>query len=314
MEILGIGECMIELYTEGSLAASRNLRRQVGGDVYNTLVAMSRLGSQTSFLSRIAMDGFGQVLLQQFTENNIDTQYVQKDSSGVNGLYVASINDEGRHEFVYYRQNSAASRLNSSQLTPRMIESAGIVYASGITQAISPSARETVLRAFHGAKQHGVLVAYDPNYRPALWKDRTDALEAMVEVLPYVDVILPTADDLKALFNFEDVPHMLDYFRWRDVPIVALKQGPHGATLGYKGYREDVPAYPVSLIRDTIGAGDAFNGGFLYGLLQKRSLLECAQIGTIVAACSLQEAGPIQGLPAWPEVDSAMRNLPVSMV
>src|SRR5690242_8497523 len=131
MDILGIGECMIELDAEASFASSAVYRRQVGGDVYNTLVACSRLGSRAGFFTRVAMDGFGQVLFRHFEESGIDTQPVQRSVEGTNGVYFTAIREDGRHEFVYYRQGSEASRMIPGQLTPRMIQGTKVVFASG---------------------------------------------------------------------------------------------------------------------------------------------------------------------------------------
>lgn len=310
MDILGIGECMIELDAAEPLATCNQFTRQVGGDVYNTLVACSRLGSKAGFFSRVAMDGFGHVLINHFDKENIDSRFVQRVSLGRNGLYFASVHPDNSHSFLYYRENSAASQMQPSQMTPQVILETKVVYSSGITQAISPSARKTVLKAFQLAKQQDKLVAYDINFRPGLWKHKDEAMDAMVEVLPFVDVLLPSAEDLKLLFDFEDVPHMLEYFRLKGVPIVALKQGDEGVTLSFRGQEEFIRAYPPETLVDTIGAGDAFNGGFLHGLLQSRSLLECAHTGAIVASSSLQQAGPIAGLPEWHTVSEKPKHLP----
>lgn len=312
MDILGIGECMIELDAEGTLDQSDVFRRQVGGDVYNTLVACSRLGSRAGFCTRVALDGFGQVLLRHFEENRIDTRWVQGVSHGVNGVYFIAHNSQGGHAFVYYRKDTAASQITPQQITPAMVSGASIVYATGVTQAISSTARQAVLRAFDLARSQGRLVAYDPNYRPNLWNHTDQALEALTEVLPYVDVILPSLADLQPLFGFADVAHALEFFRLRGVPIVIVKQGEQGITLGFRNHQEHLAPWPVERVVDTVGAGDAFNGGFLHGLLQQRSLVDCARIGLMVAAKSLESPGPIAGLPDGQEIDNLMRQVACS--
>lgn len=317
MKILGIGEAMLELDAEASLASAPVLTCQVGGDVYNTLVAATRLGSPTAFITQLAMDGIGQRLLQHFTDQDVDTQWVQQLSNGHNGLYIAAVNPDKSHEFLYYRQQSAASRLHPDVIRPQMMRQAKIVYATGVTQAISPSARQTVLKAFQLAKQHNVMVAYDPNYRPALWGHKDKAMEALIEVLPYVDVILPSTEDMRRLFGFMDAEDTFEYFWAKGVPLVVLKQGEQGVTLWFKNTQQAVTAYPAESILDTIGAGDAFNGGFLHGLHQQKSLLDCARIGTIVASFSLQERGPIIGLPRARDVEAVLgeqrQDSPVSV-
>lgn len=309
LDILGIGECMIELDSEEPLCSSRSFTPQVGGDVYNTLVAASRLGCRAGFFTQIAMDSFGQALLRHFEENGIITRHVHKlHDGGVNGLYFTALQENGAHEFVYYRRNSAASRMTPAQITPLMIRQTKLLYSTGITQAISPTARETVLASFRMAKDYGVRVAYDPNFRSALWPHPKAALEAMEEILPFVDILLPSYEDAVGLLNRSDIAAMVSCFQSRGIPLIVLKQGALGARVISGEQQEIIPPFSTSRVRDTIGAGDAFNGGFLHSLLQGNSLTESARIGALVAAQSLRERGPIQGLPSGPEVSELLKE------
>lgn len=308
MDILGIGECMIELDADGDLAQAESYSRQVGGDVFNTLAAASRLGCKTGFMSKIVDDAFGRVLEQAFSDYNIDTRYVQRLTNGnvTNGLYFSALKADGDHEFLYYRNNSAATRLQPEEITAPIISQAKIVYATGVTQAISSSCRKAVLRAFELAKKHNVIVAYDPNYRPKLWANRNDAINAVTEVLPYVDVLLPTMGDISQLFGHLDENNALEYFRLKGVQLVVLKKGNQGATMMFKQQVKKLPSQPTHHIKDTVGAGDAFNGGFLLGLILGESLENCGRIANIVAAKSLSQRGPLAGLPSWRQVEESL--------
>jgi 2-dehydro-3-deoxygluconokinase len=159
-----------------------------------------------------------------------------------------------------------------------------------------------VLKAFQLGRAQGKLTVYDPNYRSRFWVHRDHAIEAMVEILPYVDILLPSFEDLQGLLDITDLPHMLEYFQLRDVPMVALKQGTEGVTLAFRRQQHHISAIPAPVLVDTIGAGDAFNGGFLWGMLQKRSLVQCAELGVQVASLSLGGRGPIAGLPGPQEL------------
>ncbi|MCA9841488.1 MAG: sugar kinase [Cyanobacteria bacterium HKST-UBA03] len=299
IDILGIGECMVELESSASFYDADQFNRRASGDVYNTLVAASKLGCLPSLLTNVAWDGFGKYLVDQFKTYNIDTSLIKTVKKSRNGVYFISQADRGTsdHNFIYYRHDSAACSITPSQIPIDAFEQIRVVYATGVTQALSRSARETVLRAFQMAKKQGCLVCYDPNYREALWGRADEALDALTEVIGYVDVILPSVEDLKPLFNFPDVEKTLEYFRLRGVSLVALKQGADGVTLGFKNWQKHLPAPAVPKVVDTIGAGDAFNGGFLFGLVNAYSLEECAHIGSIVAGECIKKAGPIEGLP-----------------
>lgn len=153
-------------------------------------------------------------------------------------------------------------------------------------------------------------MCYDPNYRAALWERPDQALDALIEVIPYVDVVLPSWEDLKPLFNFSDMEHALDYFRIRGVTLVAIKQGSQGVTVAFKRWHTQLPPMPLNHeVVDTIGAGDAFNGGFLFGLLHHLSLEDCARVGMYCATQSLSRTGPIAGLPNLDELLQALPQL-----
>jgi 2-dehydro-3-deoxygluconokinase len=309
MDVLGIGECMIQLDADGPIAQTPVYTRQVGGDVYNTLVGLSRLGKKTAFLSRVATDSFGEVLLRHFDKEGVDKSYVEQVETGRNGLYFAARLAEGKHEFLYYRERSVASQLAVKHITKEAVEKAQIVYASGVTQAISSSARKAVLKAFQLAKDSGNVVAYDPNYRANLWSSPQDAQEALDDVLPYVDIFLPSLEDLKQILETTEESAVTAYVQSKNVPIVVLKLSEQGSLLFLGDQQELIPAYPPVDIQDTIGAGDAFNAGFLFGLLNEKSLRACAQLGSYVASQSLREMGPILGLPRLTELEGAGLNL-----
>ncbi len=298
MDILGIGECMVQLDAEAPLASAQTYTRQCGGDVFNTLAAASRLGSRTSFLSRVAGDGWGEYLLAQFNVLQVGFEYGEIDPQGGNGLYITAINPDGSHTFTYYRKDSAASRLNPEMITPERINSTQMVYASGVTQGISPTARQAVFKAFQLGKAAGKTVAFDLNYRPALWDDPEEAIAALEEILPCIHLFFPSAEDIQRLFGWEDPFQLFQDARFSRIPIIALKQGAEGVLIRNKIGIHAVPPYPAPSIVDAIGAGDAFNGGFLHGWLQTQNAIQSAQLGAYVAAQSLSARGPLQGLPS----------------
>lgn len=298
MDVLGIGECMIELDAVGPLAEATVLTRQVGGDVYNTLVGLSRLGHSAGFATRVAMDAFGSLLLRQFERHGLDTGLVKQQAEGWNGMYFASVLRDKSHEFVYYRRGSAASRMQPLDLADSDIQAAKLVYGTGVTLALSATARETVRRAFRLAKQSGRMTAFDPNYRPALWSNRMEARQTIRDLLTLTDIFLPSQADLSDLFGLRTLEESIAFFQRHPVPLVVIKQSEDGATLLYKGAQTHVSAWPVDVVMDTIGAGDAFNAGFLHGILSRQSLTDALQCGAITAALSTQERGPTLGLPS----------------
>jgi 2-dehydro-3-deoxygluconokinase len=291
LDLIGIGECMVELYADQPLGAAPTLHKAFGGDVLNSLVTAQRLGSRTGFISRVGNDPFGAGLRQAWQLEGIDISHATL-TDGENGVYFISLNGSER-EFTYRRTGSAASRLEPADLEPEYIVQSRMVLLSGITQAISASAQAATLTAAKIAKQHGVLVAYDPNHRPKLWAARDgDATAALHELLPYCDILLPSFPADASAFGAGTSAEAAAAYFAKFVPLVALKNGADGAVL-VENTLENIPAKPVAKVVDTTGAGDAWNGAFLHNLLYGNSAAQAAAYAHTVAAHKLGFRGAI---------------------
>jgi 2-dehydro-3-deoxygluconokinase len=301
MDIVSIGECMVEFFCEGDLSDATTFTKTFGGDTMNLLVAASRLGARTGYITRVGQDPFAPFLLRSWQKEGIDTSRV-KLVEGFNGLYFISTLPGGERAFTYYRKGSAASTLEPSDLDPTYIASAKILHLSGITQALSPSCRATALEAAKVAKASGRIVSYDPNFRPRLWSVE-EARRGLAELLPYIDVILPSApEEVTHLLGASSPKEAIEALWAQGVQMVLVKLGPEGCLVGAGGTMTHVPAYSPESVVDSTGAGDAFDGAFLYGMLQGYSPLQAARLGAITAGLKLRGRGAIASLPTREEV------------
>jgi 2-dehydro-3-deoxygluconokinase len=208
--------------------------RSFGGDTLNTAVAAARLGSSVSYITRLGNDAFALALQELILKEGIQLS-PNRASKGSTGLYFVSVDNDAQREFVYYRANSAATRLGPDDISPDLIKSAKIVYASGITMAISESARKAVVKAFKLAREAGIMTAFDPNYREILWQSEERTVDAMNEILPYVDIFLPSfPEDTSLMISFNRPEQVLDYFLFKGIKLVVVKAGAQGCYIGYK--------------------------------------------------------------------------------
>jgi 2-dehydro-3-deoxygluconokinase len=272
------------------------LTKGYGGDTFNTTCAAARLGSEVGYITRLGTDPFAHGLRQLFSRNGFPENLV-KTTSGKTGLYFVSIGEDGQRTFHYDRQNSAASTLSESDVSRAVVEDSRIVFSSGITLAISPAARRATIKAFQMAREAGVMTAFDINYRKALWQSREAAFEAIHDILPYVDILLPSVQDIDPIYQFNNPESILDYFSLKGTKLIVLKMGEDGCYLRYKDTTEVVPALRGIPVIDTTGAGDAFNGGFLHGMTSGYSLIDCARLGNITAGLKVQTRGSALALP-----------------
>lgn len=306
LDIISIGECMIELSTRKSLIYAEVLQKYYGGDTLNTAVAAARLGSKVGYVTRVGQDSFKTFLLDSLQAENIDISQI-KIVEGYNGLYIISIQDENNKEFVYYRKKSAATTLSIDDISEEYIQKAAITFSTGITQSISASAKGAVKKAFKIAKEKGNLTAYDPNYRKRLW-DVGEAREAMEEIIEYLDIImLNNINDAEVLIGQNSSDKIIKYFWDRGVSTVAVKMGQKGCAIGYNGEINNIPSKDAEII-DSTGAGDAFNGGFLHGIACGYTPFESAQLAMIVALEQMKGLGAVKSLPYRDTVYAEFRS------
>ena len=308
LDIISIGECMIEMFCEGPLASTDTYTRTFAGDTMNMLVAASRLGAKTGYVTHVGNDPFQEFLTGAWRSEGIDlTCATPLDRP--NGLYFISIQPGGEREFTYYRAGSAASCLEPADIDPDYIGRAKIVYASGITQAISESSRAAVLEAFRIARERKVTTAFDTNLRLGLWSLQ-DARAALDEIVPYVDILLPSApEESEALYGTGDVRAVIETARERGAKLVAVKCGAAGAVLAMGDEIHELPAYVPEQVSDTSGAGDVFNGGLLYGLTQGMNAIDSARLGTVMAGLKVRGRGATFSIPSREEAFSVFEGI-----
>ena len=302
-DLISLGECMVEMYSDEPLGTANTFHRSYGGDTLNTLVMASRLGTTNGYITRVGRDPFGPYLLDSWQNEGVDTSHAQI-VEGFNGLYFIALLEKGQREFTYYRKGSAATTLRPEDVDPVYISEAKMLHLSGITQAISPSCRQATLRAAQLAHTHGVRVSYDPNLRLQLWS-LAEAKAAMEEVLPYVDIMLPSAPQETEQLAGARSPEEAISFLWsRGVDTVAVKMGESGCLVGANGEIKALEAVAPLGVVDTTGAGDAFNGVFLHGLLQGMTPHEAARLGTVASGLKVGARGAIAGMPTKQEIQA----------
>ncbi len=290
---------MVELSSPGEIRFAEEFTKTYAGDALNTAVAARRLGSEVSFLTGLSDDPFSFGLKQLFLMEGLNTRHVRRFPDGYTGLYFVANDEAGDREFLYYRKHSAASLISPKDIDENVIKSFKLIFSTGVTLGLSQSMRESVYKAFKIARENKIMTVFDPNYRNRLWKNKMEAFDAMEALLPYVDVILPTVpDDTMPTIGLGRPDQVIDFFWFKDVPLVVAKAGEHGCYLGYRKEVQHFPAMKVDRVVDTTGAGDAFNGGFIHGLVTGRSLSDCARLGITAAGLQVQREGTLKSMPS----------------
>ena len=156
LDIVTLGEGLIELSSDVSLSVAESLNKYYGGDTLATAVAARRLGSRVGYITRVGCDYFKDFLMDSWQAEELDISQV-KLTGDFNGLYLLARPKNGKKEFSYYRKKTAASKLSIEDISTKYLENAKLFYTSGITQTLSLSAKEAVDYAYKIAKEKGLI-------------------------------------------------------------------------------------------------------------------------------------------------------------
>ena len=296
IDIAIIGECLIELSTNGTLADTSMLNKYFGGDTVTTAVAIARLGGNVTYLTKVGNDGFSEFIISSLQKEGIDTSLIRSNDEQ-NGMYIVSRTPD-KNEFLYYKRKTAASKLSIEDISEDCIKKLKLIYSTGVVQSLSASSRELVREAFKVAKENDVMTVYDPNYT-SCFMNSSDTREFFEEIVDYTDIIfLSLKNDAVKLYEIDSMEKVMKYFWDKGVKIVVVKSHvDNGYYVGYKGEINFTPFYNTQEAIDVTASGDVFNGGFLYALTNGYTPVDAMKFASVVAGLQTQNYGAIQAIP-----------------
>ncbi|OMJ31221.1 2-dehydro-3-deoxygluconokinase [Sphingomonas sp. Sph1(2015)] len=290
MRIVVVGEGMIEL----SRADGGLWRLGHGGDTLNTAIHLARMDRDVRYVTALGDDPFSATLLQNWAAEGIDTSLILGDPTRMPGLYAITTDEAGERSFSYWRGQSAARRtlsLPGSEAVMAQAEQADLLLYSLITLAIldEPS-REHLFDLAQRVRARGGRVAFDGNYRPRLFATQDEARELCRRAIGGCDIGLPTLEDEAMLVGAKSAEGVRDRWQGLGAGEVVVKLGADGCLVTGVGI---VPPPERLNPRDTSGAGDAFNAGYLGARLDGLSLAEAAVRGHRLAGWTVMRSGAI---------------------
>jgi len=297
--LICLGEPMVEF--NQTKPGEPNWLQGFGGDTSNAAIAAARQGASVGYLTALGEDPFGDLFIDLWTREGVDCSRVQRRADGHTGAVFVT-HDAAGHHFSFIRKGSASSRFAASDLPRDYLAAADMLQISGISQAISPVARDTGFAAIDTMKAAGKRVAYDTNLRLRLWSVE-DARAVMHEALKRVDIALPSLDDSITLTGLQDPDAIVDFYLRLGPTIVALKMGQDGALVATAQERRRLPGHEVVAV-DATGAGDTFDGALLSKLLAGESPLDAARYANAAAALSTTGYGAVAPIPTRQKVES----------
>lgn len=308
-DVVTFGESMALFRADPAepLRTARRFSRSIAGAESNLAIGLCRLGCSAGWFGRVGDDPLGLGILGTLRAEDVDVSRAIVDDAAPTGLLVRDTHAERRIDVVYARLGSAGSRLSPSDLDRDYLVSARVLHVTGITPALSPTARAATAEAVRIAAEAGVVVSFDPNLRRRLWPDMAAARRALLPLIERSQIVLLGHAEATLLTGQETAAAAGQWLADHGVTTVAVKLGADGA-VGFGGgqsyHGQALTVHPA----DPIGAGDAFDAAFLCAWLRGADLPECVDEGNLAAGLSIQVCGDIEGLPYRREMDERRAN------
>ncbi|QCO31096.1 MULTISPECIES: bifunctional 2-dehydro-3-deoxygluconokinase/2-dehydro-3-deoxygalactonokinase [Metallosphaera] len=302
-----LGEILIELnaVTSGPLRHVNYFEKHVAGSEANYCVAFVRLGNNCVYIGRVGRDEFGHNAIEWLRGKGVNVDHVKFDDNPTGIFFVQRDYPVPLHsESIYYRKGSAGSRLSPEDVDENLVRGGDLVHSTGITLAISSSARDSVFKAFslNGNR------SFDTNIRLKLWTPEEARTTIMKLLKDYpVKYLITDVDDSRILVGESD-PDRASAILREYAEVVVMKQGPKGASLYHDGGKYFSPGYSVP-VEDVTGAGDALGGTFLSLVMSGFSMEKALDYAIVSSTLNVMIRGDQENLPGLSEIEAFLKEM-----
>lgn len=263
-----------------------------GGSASIFAAAAARMGLHVKYGSVVGDDLFGHYMMTEMGAAGVDVSGVRVDATIQTGATLILSRGVDRAMLTYLGSIAA---VGPDALDPAWFGQARHLHVA--SPFILTRLRPHMAALMAAAHEAGMTVSLDTNWDP-------DERWEVDDLLAHTDVLLPNEREAVALSGRSDLEGAVAALAER-VPLVVVKCGAEGALAARSREREQVPAYPVA-VRDTTGAGDTFDGGFLAGWLRGEPLRRCLQLGALCGGYTTRQVGGLNGQPTWDEAMAAI--------
>jgi 2-dehydro-3-deoxygluconokinase len=292
--VVAVGEVMIEM----ARGSDGRFTLACGGDTFNTAIYLARAGVDVAYATALGDDLYSDSIVAMAAAEGVKTDVMLRVPGRQPGLYTIETDAKGERRFRYWRNEAPARELFELADWNRIAESllaARLIYFSGVTLSLySNPGLGRLFAIVELARQQGVKVAFDGNFRPHGWRgDLPRTRTVYMEALKRVDVALPTYDDEAVLWGDPSPEATVERLQAFGIGEIVVKNGPNSALVSAGGRQEHIPVPEVVVPIDTTAAGDSFNAGYMAARLSGENPASAAAAAHKLAAEKIRHRGAI---------------------
>lgn len=284
-----------------------------GGAPANVAVGLSKLGIMAGFIGKVGDDPFGHFLVRVLSREGVDTTHLKLDKSARTTLAFVANRSDGRKEISFYRNPGADQLLTPDEINREYLGSAKLFHFGSVSLSHSPS-REATLHAAELAKEMGLLISYDPNWRPPLWDDHNEAKQMIWHAMQFADIVKLAEEEWEFVTGTHDLEEGAKGVLDAGAKLVVVTMGEKGAWFTNGSVSRAVEPFEVDVV-DPLGAGDGFVAALLAQLVNRRveeipsdELYDIVCIANAAGALTCTRMGVIPALPTKEELNSFLEK------
>ncbi|MDP2637633.1 MAG: carbohydrate kinase [Candidatus Levybacteria bacterium] len=318
-QIVCFGELLIDMISSnvGDLKDSEGFLKKFGGAPANTAVGLAKLGLSAKFIGKVGNDPFGLFLKEILDDNNVDTKNLILSKKEKTSLAFVSLTETGERSFSFYK--GAHDAISETEVS--LLKSVYLFHFGSLTQ-ISDGPKKATEKLIKQARKNKIIISYDPNIREALWVNLNKAKKIILETSKKVQIFKLNEEEAIFLSGEKNIPQAAEKLFTKNLDALFITLGKNGCYYKTKKYKGQV-SMPIKInVVDTTGAGDAFNAGYIYGIIQskktisqmnQKDLESILQKSNIIAGLTTTKKGAITAFPSKHSLTKFIKQIALTL-
>ena len=256
-KVIGIGETILDILFKDN----QPMKAVPGGSVFNSIISLGRMGASVIFVSEVGCDRVGDIVVDSLVDSGVDASYIYRYDDAKSPVSLAFLDKNNDAEYIFHK-GAPATHLDIE--FPNIEADDIVIYGSYFV--LNPLLRSKVKAFLEYARSRGAILYYDVNFRKNHAAEKLKLSEALIENLEYADVVRGSIDDFNVLYGMGDAVKVYKEKIKFYSPNFICTHGGEGVKLFTRDFIADY-AVPAVDVVSSVGAGDNFNAGVVYGLL-----------------------------------------------